>query len=333
MLINILKPDFEFKDVRGTLIQLVRMGYNQINVITSVSNSIRGGHYHKNNMEAFYIICGELELDVWEDGQAEIESYHFKTGDMFMIPSYVVHSFKFVHETTLVSMYSNGVELPDGSKDIIAVESEKKAEYKKIEPQSDGDANITTLLKEKNGQFQSISEQKILLNNKTDFQITFTVDIASNSKMRWYAVRSRKIKLLIDEILCVSDEGQQIVDLSSLFYHEGENTAEGLVDMITFDPCIDFTLPDFNINQLLIKGHWDTMASYEEVMNAYYKKMNMQQQQLNEEFQNRILKKDEEISKLNETLHKQGNELKAAYKKIEKCEIHVELLKQDIKKR
>ena len=35
MLINILKPDFTFNDDRGTLVQLVHEGYNQMNVVTS----------------------------------------------------------------------------------------------------------------------------------------------------------------------------------------------------------------------------------------------------------------------------------------------------------
>lgn len=122
MLISIMKPDFEFTDERGTLIQLVREGYKQINVIKSAADSIRGGHYHRNNTEAFYIISGELELVVFREEKAEKEYHLFKTGDMFKIPSGITHSFCFIKETTLVSMYSNGVEMPDGEKDIIVAE-------------------------------------------------------------------------------------------------------------------------------------------------------------------------------------------------------------------
>ena len=120
MLINILKPDFEFKDARGSLIQLVRTGYTQINVITSASDSLRGGHYHGQNEEAFYILDGELRLDVHKVGERNIqETYDFKNGDMFEIPRDIVHSFYFKKHTTLVRMYSNGVELSDGGMDIL----------------------------------------------------------------------------------------------------------------------------------------------------------------------------------------------------------------------
>ncbi len=122
MLLNILEPNFQFEDERGSLTQLVREGYSQVNVIRSVADSLRGGHYHKLNSEAFYIIYGMIELEAWKEGDSEKELYLFKTGDMFEIPANVVHSFLFKEETLLVSMYSKGVELQDGSKDIIVSE-------------------------------------------------------------------------------------------------------------------------------------------------------------------------------------------------------------------
>ena len=109
-----IKEDFSFKDERGTIIQLVHIGYQQINVITSKKGVIRGGHYHKNNDEAFYIISGELTVTV--NG----ENYHFKSGDFFGIERNDIHRFSFLEDTVLVSMYSSGVELGDGTKDIFS---------------------------------------------------------------------------------------------------------------------------------------------------------------------------------------------------------------------
>lgn len=42
----------------------------------------------------------------------------FAAGDFFEIEENDVHSFYFLEETTLVSMYSSGVEKADGQKDI-----------------------------------------------------------------------------------------------------------------------------------------------------------------------------------------------------------------------
>jgi mannose-6-phosphate isomerase-like protein (cupin superfamily) len=119
-MIKILKPDFCFTDERGTLTQLIRTGFRQINVIESIANTYRGGHYHKLNDEAFYIIEGRIELKLKKDDFEE--KYELGTGDMFLIPASVNHDFFFVEDTKLVSMYSIGVENEDGTKDIYKVD-------------------------------------------------------------------------------------------------------------------------------------------------------------------------------------------------------------------
>ena len=111
-MVKIIDPDFRFSDSRGELVQLIHQGYRQINVITSKKGVVRGGHYHKENAEAFYIISGKLDLTV--NG----EVFQFREGDFFGIEPYDRHSFYFTEDTTLVSMYSGGVELKNGGKDI-----------------------------------------------------------------------------------------------------------------------------------------------------------------------------------------------------------------------
>ena len=111
-MLKILKTDFHFADERGTIEQLIHDGYRQINVITSRKGVVRGNHYHKLNEEAFYIISGALKLTVGT------RVYTFCQGDFFGIEPYDMHSFEFLEDTVLVSMYSSGVELKDGSKDI-----------------------------------------------------------------------------------------------------------------------------------------------------------------------------------------------------------------------
>jgi len=116
MLINILKPDFEHTDERGTLTQLVREGYKQINVITCAKETLRGGHFHKLNTEAFYTVNGSYKLTLELNGQ--IEEHVLNKGTFFSIPPFVKHSFWYYEDTLLVSMYSRGVELENGEKDI-----------------------------------------------------------------------------------------------------------------------------------------------------------------------------------------------------------------------
>lgn len=113
-MLKIIETDFSFTDNRGTIVQLIHDGYRQINVISSKKGVERGGHYHKKNEEAFYIVSGKLEVTV--NGTSRC----FKEGDFFGIEAHDMHSFVFLEDTVLVSMYSNGVEMEDGTKDIFS---------------------------------------------------------------------------------------------------------------------------------------------------------------------------------------------------------------------
>ena len=118
MLIQFIKPDFEFSDARGSLTQLVHGDWKQVNYITSVAGAYRGGHFHKQNTEAFYVISGAFLLVVESSVGKEHEEYTMKAGDFFTIPPMVTHSFTFTDNTQLISFYNHGVENADGSKDI-----------------------------------------------------------------------------------------------------------------------------------------------------------------------------------------------------------------------
>lgn len=118
MLIEWMKPDFEFENDAGCLKQLVHDGWKQVNVIISVPGSVRGGHYHKYNREGFYVVKGSFALRVWDARTNESEMYEMREGDMFLIPPHVFHTFEYHEETTLVSLYSRGVELSESEKDI-----------------------------------------------------------------------------------------------------------------------------------------------------------------------------------------------------------------------
>lgn len=118
MLIEFLKPDFKLKNENGLLVQLIHDGWKQVNVIFSRNGVIRGGHYHKYNKEAFYILSGSFKLIVWNNTSSNHEEYQIMAGDMFLINENVFHTFEYTEDTWLVSMYSNGVELDKNTKDI-----------------------------------------------------------------------------------------------------------------------------------------------------------------------------------------------------------------------
>jgi len=117
-MIEILKPEFEFKDERGELQQLVHEGYNQFNFVRSYAGTFRGRHCHKLNRETFYVVEGSLEFAARKDGLEE--RHTFVKGDMFTIDKGIYHDFNFLSDTILIAMYDKGVVLENGEMDIIA---------------------------------------------------------------------------------------------------------------------------------------------------------------------------------------------------------------------
>ncbi|MBQ2847713.1 MAG: cupin domain-containing protein [Clostridia bacterium] len=121
-MITIIKPDFIFEDERGSLVQLVREGYKQINICTSKAGVERGKHFHRLNREGFYVIEGSFTV-VAKLGSKNA-SFKFKKGDMFIIEPNVIHTFNYHEDSILVAFYDRGVELSNGTKDIIPEETE-----------------------------------------------------------------------------------------------------------------------------------------------------------------------------------------------------------------
>ena len=109
-------PEFEFENHVGKIIQLVHDNWKQVNVLLSNKGKIRGGHYHKINKEAFYIISGKVKAKIEKDG--ELCEQIFTTGQMFVFLPFQVHDMFFLEDTVMVQLYSHGVEYCNGEKDI-----------------------------------------------------------------------------------------------------------------------------------------------------------------------------------------------------------------------
>ncbi len=110
--ITFLSPDFIHNDDRGEIIQIVRSGWRQINYLRRKENSVAGGHFHKNNDELFYTVEGQFDLSLKYKNIPY--RYSISKSDMFIIHAGVIHTFYFNQDTSLISMYSNGVEEKNG---------------------------------------------------------------------------------------------------------------------------------------------------------------------------------------------------------------------------
>ena len=116
-LYQMLKTDFEFRDTRGGLSQLVHQGWQQVNVLYTKAGVKRGGHYHEKTCEAFYVVSGSVTVDL-SRGMESMQCY-FRENDFFLIRPNVVHSLSFDEDCILVALYDSPVEKENGEKDIV----------------------------------------------------------------------------------------------------------------------------------------------------------------------------------------------------------------------
>jgi dTDP-4-dehydrorhamnose 3,5-epimerase-like enzyme len=105
--ITFLKPEFIHQDYRGSLRQLVSEGWKQINVNSCLSGTIRGGHHHKKNREAFFVASGKFNLKLKHSNK--IIEFLMEKEDFFVIEKNVSHSFEFIEDTVLIALYDIGV--------------------------------------------------------------------------------------------------------------------------------------------------------------------------------------------------------------------------------
>lgn len=108
--------DFQHKDARGSLVQLVHEGFAQINVLESKTGAERGAHFHKRAVEAFYLVSGSVEVTL--RGKDSEEKVTFQRGDFFEIYPFALHNMYFPEDCLMVQMYDIPVENEDGTKDI-----------------------------------------------------------------------------------------------------------------------------------------------------------------------------------------------------------------------
>lgn len=126
-MIEQMQPDFHFEDERGLICQLVSKGWNQFNVIVTKAGSRRGRmHYHTQNIEAFYIISGKIDYQCQSVQTGESEWCIFSAGDFWSVQPYIGHDFYFLEDTVHIAMYDLGVNLPDGTRDIIELGEQQR---------------------------------------------------------------------------------------------------------------------------------------------------------------------------------------------------------------
>ena len=60
---NFLEPEFQHRDNRRSLVQLLTADIKQVNIYEANHGAELGNHFHKETIEYFYIVRGSLEYN------------------------------------------------------------------------------------------------------------------------------------------------------------------------------------------------------------------------------------------------------------------------------
>jgi mannose-6-phosphate isomerase-like protein (cupin superfamily) len=107
------------EDARGKLIGLMNEGtWEEFNYLETKAGHMRGNHYHKHTRELFFIIEGEVDIEIIQPNGIIVND-NVTSGDIILIEPYENHTFYCVTETKWINALTKRFE--QGSPDIHAV--------------------------------------------------------------------------------------------------------------------------------------------------------------------------------------------------------------------
>lgn len=102
-----IKPYFKSEDLRGEILGIAQFDWiKEMNYIQSKAGSIRGGHYHKQTTELFFIIDGLIHVTI-SNLQGDVQkSVDVSKGDIFIVDPFEVHTFQVLKDSRWLNALS-----------------------------------------------------------------------------------------------------------------------------------------------------------------------------------------------------------------------------------
>ena len=106
-MIEFISSYFNHVDDRGSIVGLVNFGkWEELNIIESLKDTVRGGHYHLNTTEIFIILEGRIEVFLENINQGETRTFEVSKGDVFLIRPGTIHTFTILEYSRWINCLS-----------------------------------------------------------------------------------------------------------------------------------------------------------------------------------------------------------------------------------
>ena len=105
-------PYFSFIDPRGSITGITQTehSWEEINYIESVQGAVRGGHYHKQTHEGFFIIEGKIKVEVQNLATSDKSIFVVRKGDAFYIEPSFMHTFHIIENAKWINFLSKAMK-------------------------------------------------------------------------------------------------------------------------------------------------------------------------------------------------------------------------------
>jgi dTDP-4-dehydrorhamnose 3,5-epimerase-like enzyme len=114
---RIIAPYKKLGDKRGSFLGIVNSGqWEEMNYVETEAGQVRGGHYHKETRELFYIIDGEIEISIQDLNGNTLNNCIVSGGTILEIEPFEVHTFTCHTKSRWINVLS--LKIDDRSCDI-----------------------------------------------------------------------------------------------------------------------------------------------------------------------------------------------------------------------
>lgn len=94
------------EDARGKLVGLMNEGkWEEFNYLETKAGEVRGNHYHKNTTELFFILDGEIRVELVKPG-GSVNTQLVRRGDILLVEPGEMHTFHCVTDACWINALS-----------------------------------------------------------------------------------------------------------------------------------------------------------------------------------------------------------------------------------
>ena len=110
-----LSPYSSHTDDRGAFTGITRDSWAEVNFVQTTAGQVRGDHYHQETQELFFIVSGEIDIEIRDVKTGVCNEFVARAGDIFIVEPYENHIFRARTDARWINMLSKVLdeESPD----------------------------------------------------------------------------------------------------------------------------------------------------------------------------------------------------------------------------